>query len=103
MAQAQEYKSTLFNHIDGQLDQLVDVTGQASVNARAIGNELDSQNAIIANTNNRMDVTQNKIDTATGALKELQKMKGTCTAWIVSLILLLIMIVFIGLHIKGPL
>ena len=102
MAQAQEQKSTLFNHIDGQLDQLVDVTGQANVNARAIGSELDAQNAMIANTNRHMDVTQNNIDTATGTLKELQKMKGTCTAWIVALVLVIVMIVFIGLHIKGP-
>jgi syntaxin 8 len=68
--------------IDGQLDALVDITGNARVLAGQIGNELHDQNKMMGEISDHMNVTQRGVEKATTAVKEVKASGSTWFAWV---------------------
>lgn len=92
LAQHEANKAAM-QDIDNGLDALVSITGQMSENATAIGQELDDQNAMLKDTNEHMDKTDENINKATDKLVKLQKTGGSAiTSYIVMAILIILIL-----------
>jgi t-SNARE complex subunit (syntaxin) len=89
MEQVQE----TIQRIDGQLDALVDISGQQKHIASNMGHELDAQNRMISGMSLHMDSTQEGVDKANRAVLRVKQSAGTCTAWIIAIVLIIIIVV----------
>ena len=82
--------------IDGKLDILVDITGKAATQSKAMGNELDRQNEQIRNINDHMDRTDAGINKATNKVVEVQEAtKSGKISWVVCVVLIILCVVLL--------
>ena len=75
--------------IDDQLNALIDITGSARVTAEQIGQELRDQEKMLNNVHHHMEGAEVEIEKATTAVQSIKEHKGTCAAWILSLLCLI--------------
>jgi hypothetical protein len=89
----QQQTKDQLQHIDGQLDSLVEITAEQVTGAKQIGSELDGQAVMIAGINSHMDRTQTGIEGATTAVMEVKPGAGSWISWILALVLLALILV----------
>jgi hypothetical protein len=93
MAQQSQYQRDLAA-IDGQLDQLVEITGTQNQNARAEGAELEAQTARIGGINQGMDRAQTKVDASIEEIHSVSEMTaGNWISWVLAILLFIGIIV----------
>ena len=94
MSSSQTHQQTQENlrQIDNKLDALVDIIGQINVSAKSIGQELEEQNQMLADTNQHMDKTHTNVQKATDAVVEVKATASNWTAWILIIVLIIAII-----------
>jgi t-SNARE complex subunit (syntaxin) len=92
MASAQVQQN--LQRIDGQLDALVDITGQAKVLGRSIGTELEDQAVMLNEVDSHMDKTQTEVDKAVQQTQEFRMTGSNWAGWI-CVVLLIVAIILV--------
>jgi hypothetical protein len=69
---AAQVHQEMFPEIDSRLDTLIALTGTMHLQAVAIGHELRDQLTVVVNLNDRMDKTQEELDTLNGVVRRLR-------------------------------
>ena len=90
---AQQNAQATMQDIDHDLDQLVEMTGVQKQNAAQIGHELNAQQAMLKDTDENMDRTQQKVDEAVLTTQDIKNHKMSCLSWILSIIFLILIFV----------
>ena len=90
---AQQNAQATMQDIDHDLDQLVEMTGVQKQNAVQIGHELNAQQAMLKDTDENMDRTQQKVDEAVLTTQDIKNHKMSCLSWILSIIFLILIFV----------
>jgi t-SNARE complex subunit (syntaxin) len=82
--------------VDTQLDALIDITGTQKQIAGQMGNELGDQLRIIDGLNQHMDGTQEGVQKASDAVKEVKTSGTTWFAWVLCIILVIAIVVILA-------
>ena len=69
------------------------MTGVQKQTAAQIGHELNAQQAMLKDTDENMDRTQQKVDEAVLTTQDIKNHKMSCLSWILSIIFLILIFV----------
>jgi pyruvate-formate lyase len=82
-----------FQRIEGQLDALVDITGQTKHIANNMNSEIEAQNRMLGGMSMHMDATQQGVDKANEAVLKVKMTAGNCMPWLISVLLVLAIVI----------
>ena len=83
------------NAVDSSLDILDNMTSAMVKKADTIGNEIKDQTKMIHNINNKMDVTDAKIEKGVKKLQDIEASTSTTISWYIMVILMIFTFVLI--------